>query len=52
MGEKPSVFILFYLKDIEFQLDGIHSLGPIIAAGQAVDLSNSKGPLPWERGVK
>ena len=40
--KSPSVFTSFYLKDIEFQLDEMHSLGPFVAAGQVVNSSSSK----------
>ena len=38
----PSVFTSFYLRDIEFQIDDVRSLGPFTAAGEIVQYSNQK----------
>ena len=31
-----SVFTSFYLRDLQFVLDGVHSLGPFVAAGERI----------------
>ena len=32
-----TVFTSFYLRDLHFTLDGVHSLGPFVAAGEHID---------------
>ena len=31
-----SVFTSFYLRDLQFVFDGVHSLGPFVAAGERI----------------
>ena len=38
-----TVFTSFYLQDLQFVLDGVHSLGPFVAAGERIGWPS---PLP------
>ena len=35
-GRSNTVFTSFYLRDLQFTLDGVHSLGPFVAAGERI----------------
>ena len=44
-----SVFVSFYLRDLQHEFDGISSLGPFIAAGSRIGLPSPLPTLCWGR---